>query len=145
MRCVQHRLRIEAGMLRERSRRLRTGIDEAVTGSWFGEEVARPGGVALDLAPKLGDVYVQVVGRGRVRGAPDLARVLAGREEVALVERKETKERELVGSELDSRPVAMQSAVLEIETQLPDADDRLAGRPDPAKGCPQAGQALCDP
>src|SRR4029453_5885200 len=145
MRCVQHRLRIEAGMLRERSRRLRTGIDEAVTGSWFGEEVARPGGVALDLAPKLGDVYVQVVGLGLVRGAPDLAQDHPVREQLALVEREETKERELVRSELDSRPVAMQSAVLEIETQLPDADDRLPGRPDPARGCPPQGQALCDP
>src|SRR4029450_1853517 len=127
-------------MLRERSRRRRTGIDEAVTGSWFGEEVARPGGVALDLAPKLGDVYVQVVGLGLVRGAPDLAQDHPVREQLALGGREETTGGHLVRSELDSRPVAMQSAVLEIETQPPDADDRLAGRPDPAKGRPHTGE-----
>src|SRR6266508_2755426 len=122
------------------SRGAAPGVDEAVAGARLREQVARPGRVELDLAPELGDVDVEVVGLGLVRGAPDLAKNRPVREQLAFVDREQTKQRELVRRELEELAVPVDSALLEVDSQLADRHYRLARRSRAPQCRAQAGE-----
>ena len=96
------------------------GVDEAVSSARLREQVSRPRRVGLDLAAQLGDVDVEVVRLGLVRGAPDLAQDRPVREELALVQREEPQQAELVRGELEQLAVSTVRLLLEVDLELAD-------------------------
>src|SRR5262245_13847680 len=120
-------------------------IDEAIARAWLGEEVLRAGGVALELAPQLGDIDVEVVRLGLVRGSPDLTEDRLVREQLADVLCEKLDEPELVWSQPDELVAAVERSLVEIDSQLADLDHGRSRRRGATKRRTQPREELVDP
>ena len=83
---------------------LALGVDEPVARAGLGEEIARTRWVRLDLAAKLRDVDVQVVGLRSVRGPPDLAENCSMGEQLSGVDGQKSKSANSCGVSRSSSP-----------------------------------------
>src|SRR5579859_258555 len=105
----------------------RRGVDEAVADARFGEQVARPRRIGLQLPPELRNVHVEDVRRVRVAGPPDLLQDHPVREQLALVPGEIAEQVELVRGQVNRLAGDPDLVRLEVDLELAQGDQRLPG------------------
>src|SRR5579884_778503 len=117
---------------------------EAVAGARLRQQVARPGGVGLELPPELRHVHVQVVRLVAVGRAPHLAQDRPVGQQLPLVEREQPDDPELVRRQVHRLAGDGDGGLLEVDADRADLHDRLGRRADPPQHGAQPREQLAD-